>query len=110
MSSIHVNRVACGIHVVVHGNLNVSKILDDYNDVIAYSSNLSLLEKGTIFIYLKSTYEETVSDQEEYMHSEDITRILPILSDREQKAINELNILCYCNPKRLMWVKYSDIM
>lgn len=108
MRTIHVNRVACGIHVVVHGNIEISKILDDYSDVFAHSSSLSLLETGTVVIYLKSTYQELESDTHEYIHEEDITRTRPILTEREKTAINKLTDLCYCNPERLIWIHHAD--
>lgn len=105
-----INEVAYGIHVHVYGNAHINKILDDYKDEISHSSKLSLLEKGATFVYIKSTYEGIQSSISEYIHCEDKTKPEPILSDREQKAIGELISLCYCNPKRLMWVRYADTL
>jgi len=78
--------------------------------VINYSSALSLLEKGTAFLYIKSTYKEINPETQEYLHYEDKDIPLPILSVREQEAVDKLLNLCYCNPKRLVWIHHADIL
>lgn len=109
MEKVYTNRVAYGIHVIVNGNSSVNEIMNKYKDVISYSSAMSLLEKGSIFVYLKSSYHEPKYDSYDYIHIEDISRIIPNLSERENEAINEILNLCYCNPKRLMWIQHADV-
>lgn len=126
MEAKHLTIVAYGLHVLVHGNPNMIKILDEYDDVISYSSSLSLLEKGTVFVYLKSKYQEqyghpvnlasstddcgTKHCNYEYVHSRDMESKSPVLTEREHDAINKVLNLCYCNPKMLMWVHHSNII
>jgi hypothetical protein len=114
MDRVYINRIACGIQCIVpygvlQGNSHIYNIINDYNDILNYSSTMSLLEKGGIFVYLKSSYQEIQSNTCEYIHLIDNSRTLPTLSNREVEAVNKLLAACYCDPKTLMWIQHADV-
>ena len=89
MERVYINRIACGIICgVAYGtkkedNSDIYNIIKKYRDVVNYSSAMSIIEKGSIFIYLRSTYEEIKNEAYEYIHVIDESRKLTKLSERE---------------------------
>ena len=105
MDSTYIHRIGYGLHVTIHGNSNYAKLIQKYAHIFDYSSTMSLVEQGTVFVYFKSSYNKSLTTDSTYIHQE-INKESHPLTVEENQALKELTQMCLSY--RLMWVLYQD--
>ena len=101
-------KIAYGIHITHYNNPAISQLLEKYDSVIGFDTEMSMFEKGSVFVYFKSTYQEIFNKQRLYIHCFDNERPVPHLSEFEKQAIQDINVLNYGTYHQLCWVKFCD--
>ena len=119
------NRVAYGVQVTAWDNPEIQVMLKKHADVISYDRDMSSGEDGTIFVYVKSTYQLVNEDHGSYeacrldTKGDDFTpplhrcfqkinhiREIPILTSEEQTALVETQTL---SNNKCCWVQDARV-
>jgi hypothetical protein len=119
--------IGYGIIVKSWGNSELKSLLETNSDILKYNKDMSLGGPGTLFVYIKSTYEVIDQDNGSYafrspdssgdefnppthpqIHKIDETLPIPKLTKPEQNALNDVKVLCkHKGPE--VWIRCAKV-
>jgi len=123
----YTEKIGYGIHVKSWGNVGMEALLDKHRRVVGYSKNMSLMEEGTIFVYVNSTYTEDYDSgayafsspdisgtafkppKHPCFHKQDTYLKVPELTEDEHNVLVQIEEVSGRDQNERMWVSHAYI-
>ena len=108
----YINRIAYGVEMIAWDNNEIEPLLTKYKNILSYDKDMASAPKGSIFVYVDSTYKILDEDHGSYsggrldtlggtfnrprhecIHERNKSLEPPTLTHEEQTALKEVETL-----------------